>query len=114
MKLPHEDTEKTFKRSGAVRPAHRPSKVPLVISIVALSISAVSMAFAGYLYATQPQRINGYVQAHRQELKGDKGDSGPMGPRGFTGASGLNGTNSYAPTHCSTYGFGDYASTNCY
>lgn len=114
MNLPHKNTKSKVKSSEFTRITHKPSKAPLVLSIVALCISVVSIAFAGYLYATQPQRINNYVEAHKNELKGDKGDTGDMGPRGFSGADGLNGSNSYAPTYCSTYDYSFGSSTSCY
>jgi hypothetical protein len=114
MELPSKHNRATTKNNELVRNNHKPSKAPLIISIIALCLGLASATFAGYLYATQPQRINSYVQAHKNELKGDKGDNGDIGPRGFSGANGSNGSNSYSPTHCSTYGFGDYASTNCY
>ncbi len=84
--------------------------VTLFVSLVAAGLSLVALS-------SIPAQVDSYAQAHKEELKGDKGDkgdSGAMGPRGFSGANGVNGSNSYAPTHCSTYGFGDYASTNCY
>lgn len=108
MKLPEEKNEK-HKQAKQKLP-----KWLLALCIFTLLVSLASAGFCALVLSDMPTEIDNYVQAHKSELKGDKGDTGPIGPRGFTGASGLNGTNSYAPTHCSTYGFGDYASTNCY
>lgn len=105
MKLPEEKTERRTKAKP------KSPKWLVVLCIFTLFVSLVAAGLSIAALSTMPSQIDSYVQAHKQELKGD---TGATGPRGFTGASGLNGTNSYSPTHCSTYGFGDYASTNCY
>lgn len=112
MNLP---TEKKIeaKHSESKHIVHRSSKAPIVLSIIALCLGVASALFSGYLYMTQPQQINNYVQAHKEELKGDKGDTGAQGLRG---TAGRNGVNSYSPTYCSTYNsnYSSYSSTSCY
>jgi hypothetical protein len=108
MQLPGERTERHTKAKP------KTPKWLVVLCVFTLFVSLVATSLSMAALSSVPNQVDTYVQTHKQELKGDKGDTGQTGPRGFTGANGLNGTNSYAPTHCSTYGFGDYASTNCY
>jgi hypothetical protein len=105
MKLPKEKYKKADQKSY---------KWLVILCIFTLVVSLVSVGLCAVALSGMPNEIDSYVQAHKEELKGEKGDTGPEGPRGFTGAAGLNGSNSYSPTHCSSYGFDDYVSTNCY
>ncbi|HET7673750.1 MAG TPA: hypothetical protein VFK11_04550 [Candidatus Saccharimonadales bacterium] len=107
MKLPEEKSEKRKKTKQS-------SQWLVALCIFTFLVSLMSAGFSAAVLTNMPHEVESYVKAHKQELKGDKGDTGPIGPRGFTGANGLDGTNSYSPTHCSSYGFGDYVSTNCY
>lgn len=112
MDLPHKNKSETNNQNH-INSVYKSNKVPIILSIIALCISIISVLFSGYLYITQPQQINNYIQSHKDELKGDKGDTGA---RGAQGTSGRNGTNSYSPTYCSTYSssYSSYSSTNCY
>ncbi len=108
MKLPEEKTDKHKKAK------QKSPKWLIVLCIFTLLISLASAGFCVLVLADMPNEIDSYVQAHKQELKGDKGDRGPMGPRGLTGAPGSNGINSYAPTHCYSSDLFGSVSTDCY
>jgi hypothetical protein len=108
MKLPEANIEKHVKVEV---------KAPtwlIVLCVFTLLISLASAIFCALALNNAPHQIDAYVQAHKQELKGDTGDVGPEGPPGLTGASGLNGANSYAPTHCYSSELLGSVSTNCY
>lgn len=81
----------------------------IVLTIIAIIVSAASASFSVFIYFNTPLQIHNYVQSHKDELKGADGRDGR------DGADGRNGINSYSPTHCSNYDYGNgYSTTNCY
>lgn len=79
--------------------------------------SAASLALSVYTYVSMPKSVESYVNAHKDELKGEKGDRGDIGPQGFNGVNGSNGSsgNANQPLSCTNSYYGGYSSyTTCY
>jgi hypothetical protein len=100
MQLPKDNNVKHSQKNN------RLNTWVIVLSIAAIIISLASAGFTAYTNLSTPKQIHDYVQAHKNELKGEDGRDG---------SDGRNGTNNYSPTRCSSYDYGyGYSSTNCY
>lgn len=107
MNLPNSSDIKASKNRS-----NKSQKWISVLAISAIVISLASAGFSAFVYFNTPLQIHGYVQSHKNELKGADGRDGQDGR---DGVDGRNGTNSYSPTHCSSYDYGTgYLSTSCY
>lgn len=61
--------------------------------VIGLSVIALlSAGFSIYQYAEMPNRIKAYVQAHKEELRGNPGIQGIQGTPGVAGIAGKAGS----------------------
>jgi hypothetical protein len=100
MQLPKDNNLKRIEKNNKL------NTWVATLSIAAIVLSLISAGFTASMYLGMPKQIHEYVQAHKNELKGEDGADG---------MDGRNGSNSYSPTRCSSYDYGyGYSSTNCY
>lgn len=96
--------------------ARLPRRYKIVIWFFAF-ISLLGFGFGLYSFLTMPGQVHRYVNAHKEELRGEKGDIGPQGFSGVDGRDGNSGASYLGGFRCHTYtigGLSDDQYTNCY
>lgn len=95
-------------------------RIGLVVAI-SLLCSTTALGLAAYNHINNPQvvkrQVVEYVNAHKEELKGERGDDGIDGLDGQDGATGASTYSAPSSLHCTSSTYGEYfptTTTDCY